>query len=128
MAAYLAGRLKPVERPEPRWLAQQIADLGSDEFATRQKAEQTLDRIVDVAQTALHQAHARAQDLEQRRRLERLLAKLNRPSPERLAQHRAVLALEVRSTPAARQLLGRLARGMPGAGLTEEAKAALGRL
>jgi WD40 repeat protein len=47
---------------------------------------------------------------------------------ERVREARAVLVLEARATPEARQLLRRLAAGLPQARLTQEAKAALQRL
>jgi WD40 repeat protein len=125
---FLAAHLKPVPRLDPRWVARQIADLGSDEFSKRRKAEQELAAVEDTVEAALRQAYARASDLEQRLRLRRLLARLKRSSPEQLRQHRSVLVLEQRATPEARRLLARLAEGMPGATLTDEAKRALERL
>jgi len=77
---------------------------------------------------ALTEAHGKATDLEVRRRVERLLAQLQPRAPERLREGRAILVLESRTTPAARRLLARLAAGVPGARLTQEAKAALKRL
>jgi hypothetical protein len=49
-------------------------------------------------------------------------------SRETLRSLRAVAVLERLATPAARRLLAELARGAPGAALTEDAKAALDRL
>jgi hypothetical protein len=128
MEALLAGEMKPAARIDRAWLDRQIADLGSDDYAARQKAEKALAPLVEATQEVLRQAYRRTQDLEQRLRLRRLLARLKSRSPEQLRHHRAVLALEGRATPAAQRLLSRLARGMPGAPLTEEAKAALERL
>ena len=48
-------------------------------------------------------------------------------SPAELARARAVAALEAAGTPAARTLLAEWAAGPPGARLTVDAKAALGR-
>jgi WD40 repeat protein len=128
MARYFGRRLKPIARVDPAWVKQRIADLGSDDFATRRKAEQALAAVVDIAQVALREGHAQTRDLEQRLRMGRLLALLNVPSQDRLREHRAILALEARGTPQARRLLDRLARGAQGAQMTEEAKAALRRL
>jgi WD40 repeat protein len=125
---FLAGHVRPVPRLDPRRVARHIADLGSDDFDTRRKAEQELAAVDDAVQDALRQAHAATRDLEQRLRLGRLLARLKRSSPEQLRQHRVLLVLETRATPEARRLLARLAGGMPGAALTEEAKRALERL
>src|SRR5262249_20224240 len=64
-------------------------------------------------------------DLELRMRVERLLKLRGGPN---LQHHRAVMALELRNTPGTRRLLARLADGLAGAHLTEEAEAALARL
>jgi hypothetical protein len=61
-------------------------------------------------------------------RAQELLGKLDRLTPERLRQFRAVELLEGIDTPAARRLLERLAEGEPLTRLTKEAKATLERL
>jgi WD40 repeat protein len=127
MEAFLARQMKPVPKPEATRLRRWIAELGSDGFATRQQAERALAAAGDAAGPALREAHRKAGDLERRQRLGRLLARLEPRSPERLRQYRAVFALEARGSAEARRLPGRLADGMPGAPLTEEAKAALAR-
>jgi hypothetical protein len=128
LETFIAGQLKPVGRLDPGWLRRHLADLGSDDFATRQKAERSLVPVVSAAAADLRQARARSRDLERRLRLDRLLALLDPRSPERLRQHRAILTLEARGTARARRLIESLSGGMPGAGLTKEAKAALRRL
>jgi hypothetical protein len=128
MEKYLAARLKPQARPDPRIAEQHIANLASVDYATRQKAERALAARAHDVGVALQRAHQSSRDLEQRLRLKRLLALLRHPSPEHLRQHRAVLALEVRGTPEAQRLLAHLATGAPEAALTEDARAALGRL
>jgi hypothetical protein len=128
MAAFLAGKLTPIVRLKPGRLERHIANLASDDFKTRQKAEKTLAEAADTAQTALQKGLRTTTDVEQCMRLKRLLDQLNPPSGDMLRQHRAVLALEMRGTPQARQLLQKLATGAPDARLTREAKAALQRL
>jgi WD40 repeat protein len=110
------------------WLKQQIADLGSDDFATREKAQENLANRGAIVQPALEAALAKTEDLELRKRLERLLEPLDLDGTGALRLHRAVLVLEARGTPAARKVLARLAAGVSGARLTQEAKAALKRL
>jgi hypothetical protein len=109
-------------------LKQDLANLGSDDFATRQSAEEAIAKLGAAALPALEAALTKTDDLEMRRRLERLLRPLDRDGTGSLRLHRAVLALEARDTPAARRLLGRLATGIAGARLTEEAKRAVKRL
>ena len=67
---------------------------------------------------------------EVRVRIEKIMAEVQglRSDPEDLRQCRAVEVLEQIRSPTARQLLDELARGSPGAILTEEARAALARL
>jgi hypothetical protein len=60
--------------------------------------------------------------------LREILARLDEGKPEQLRTARAVEALEWMATPEAGRLLGELARGAAGAGLTREAAAARDRL
>jgi WD40 repeat protein len=125
---FLSRRLLSVEAIPADRVHTPIAELGSADFTTREKAERTLREIGEAAAEALRKAHRNTTDLELRRRVERLLDQLQARAPERLREARAVLALEARGTPAARKLLDRLATGLPGARLTQEANAALKRL
>jgi WD40 repeat protein len=125
MEDFLAGQMA---RGTPARLREMLRDLDSDDFATREKAEQALAKAGEVAQPALEAALAGAVDLELRRRLERLLRPIERDGLLTLRRHRAVLALEARGTPEARRLLRRLAGGEAVARLTQEAQAALQRL
>jgi hypothetical protein len=73
-----------------------------------------------------------ARTAEVRGRLEAILKKQaeawSSGSPEHLRLVRGLEVLEFSGTPEAKQALQRLAQGAPGATLTEEAKAALGRM
>src|SRR5262249_28782096 len=84
----------------------------------------------ESATALLRKALDDKQSLEVRRRLEDLLAHGPKPLPtgEALRQMRALEVLEMIGTPEARQVLGALARGAPGARMTQEASAALERL
>jgi hypothetical protein len=125
---YLIRHLPPVEAIHADRLHTLVASLGSADFATREKAEHAVTEAREAAAEALAEAYYKAADLELRRRLERLLTSIQPRAPVRLREARAVLVLEARGTPAARKLLARLAAGVPGARLTQEAKAALKRL
>jgi hypothetical protein len=110
-------------------MTQLMAALDSKEFAVREKAMQALEQLDRLAEPALRQALKNPSSLETRRRLNRLLEKLQRPitAPDRLRDLRAVEVLEQISLPEARQLLEHLASGTSGAWLTQEARAALER-
>jgi hypothetical protein len=108
-----------------------ISDLDSPKFATREQATKELERLERAAETPLREALNKPQiTLELRRRMERLLEKLEAPltDPQHLRGHRAVHILEELATTEARGLLERLAKGTPGVSLTREAKTALERL
>jgi hypothetical protein len=111
-------------------VARLIADLDSDQYAARAEAARGLEGFGAEAEPALRRALAAPPSLEVRRRLEQLLEQLPRavPPPERLRALRAVEALERAGTAEARRVLRGMARGAPGARLTQEARSALERL
>jgi RNA polymerase sigma factor (sigma-70 family) len=126
----LARQLRPVPVPKnveqlERW----IRDLDSDAFVARQKAEGELAEVGEQAKGLLEQALRRPGTLEFRRRVERLLERMDEKNlqPERCHELRAIRVLEYADTAEARKLLKTLAEGAPGAMLTEEARAALAR-
>lgn len=128
--ALLKVRLRPAAAVAAERLKQLLADLDSDQFATRMKAASEIELLGELAAPALREALKSEQPLEVRRRLEHLLAVAEDParSPERLRALRAVGTLEQAGTPEARYLLAALAEGAEGSRLTQDARAALGRL
>lgn len=130
--ALLRERIKPTPAADPKRLAKLVADLDGDTFAAREGAVKELEKLDDRAAQALREALAAGSSPEARRRIAALLKRLaheaREPSAERVRQLRALEALEMAGTDGARRLLGALAKGAPGAWLTEEAKASLGRL
>jgi hypothetical protein len=123
---FLDARLRPgkaVARQIEAW----IADLDSAEFAVREKAQRELERLGGQASPLLKKALGRGPSPEVRRRVESLLATLE-SSGHHLRECRALEVLEYTRTPEARRLLEDLAKGVPEAHLTQEAKAALDRL
>jgi RNA polymerase sigma factor (sigma-70 family) len=128
--AFLKTRLPPATPAEPGRLKQLVADLESPQFAVRQKATAELEKLGELAITALRRALAGKPSLEVQQRVQTLLTAAENvaATPERLRSHRAVLALVRRPTPEARQILETLARGAEGVSVTEQAKAALVRL
>jgi hypothetical protein len=122
--------LPPAALADPGKIAKLIAELDSDEFKVREKANEELDKISDAAAPLLRKALEADPSPEARKRLAKLLASAagKAPSGELLRSLRAVEVLEMMATPEARQLLQKLAGGAPEARLTCEAKAALERL
>jgi hypothetical protein len=125
---FLRKSLKPALPPDPERLRPLIADLDSDQFAVREKAQRELEKMGEDAGPSLRKALDSKPSAEARRRLESILKKPRTPSPEAVQANRAVEVLENIGTPDARQLLEALAEGAPEAGLTREARAALERL
>ncbi|MCI0455873.1 MAG: sigma-70 family RNA polymerase sigma factor [Gemmataceae bacterium] len=127
---FLKERLPPATAADARQVARLLADLDSTSFSARARANRELEQLADLAGPALRQALAEPGSLEQRRRVESLLAKLDGPVqlPEGRRALRAVEALEHAGTREARTLLEGLAAGAPQARLTREAQTALERL
>jgi hypothetical protein len=121
--------LRPVPTsPNAKRIAGLIADLESSEFQKRKKAYDELDDLDEAAESAIRLALRAGPTLEVRRQLEKLLLRLDKITPPRLRQLRAIVALERTASPEARKLLRELAGGDEGAWLTEEAKTTLERL
>jgi WD40 repeat protein len=130
--AFLQTKLVPIPVVEQAQLAKLIAELDSDRFEVRKQAAAELDKLGEAAVGACRKALEGRPSPEARRHLEELLEKEARqkwsPSSERLRGQRAVEALELADSAKARRFLETLARGAPGAWLTEEARGALRRL
>jgi WD40 repeat protein len=115
-------------RPDPERVARLIADLDNDAFAAREHASEELTALGEQAKPALSAALASRPSAEVRRRVAALLERLGSPTSETIRQVRCVEVLEHLGTAEAQAFLQELARGEPGAVLTREAKATLGRL
>jgi WD40 repeat protein len=122
-------RLCATSEGPPDRLRQLIADLDSPEFPRREAAAKQLTAFHDQAEPALRAALQAGPSAEQRRRIEAILDSFTAaPSGEALRHLRAVEVLERIGTPESRQVLQRLAGGLPTARLTREAKAVIDRL
>jgi RNA polymerase sigma factor (sigma-70 family) len=128
--AFLGKQLQGAEPVDTRRIARLIADLDAEQYPAREQATRELEALAERAAPALRKALAGDPSPEARRRLEALLDRLDgaRPSAETVREVRAVEALELIGTPEARRLLDQLAAGPAEAPLTQEAKAAAGRL
>jgi HEAT repeat protein len=126
---FLRKRLQPIQDVDPERIQRLIADLDSDKFSTREKAENDLAALGDSAESALREALAGQPSSEVSLRIRLLLRKLVQPdNPERMRELRAIEVLELIGTPEAQDVLKRLARGAKGAQMTQAAKASLDRL
>lgn len=126
---FLGEKLKAVTQPEPKRVAELIADLDNKDFAVRQKATAALEKLGELVASELRAAQAKAASLEMARRIDKILDSITgQLPPEKLRDLRGVEALEHVATANARALLRALSRGAPGAHLTRDAHAALLRL
>jgi hypothetical protein len=128
----LAAKIAPAAKPDlqGRGVAEWIGDLSSATFAVRAKASELLLRIGPHVEADLHKALAQPRDLETKRRIEDVLARLAARdlTQQEILHVRGVEVVEAIATPEARKLLSRWTTGEPGAVLTEHAQAALRRM
>lgn len=130
MVPLLERHLQPVVALAPERLKQLVADLDHAQFEVREKAEQELERLGELAAPSLEKLVAGNPPLEVRQRAEQLLRRLSGPvnHPEMLRSLRSVEVLEHIGTADAQKLLQALAGGAAEARVSREAKAALERL
>jgi hypothetical protein len=115
---------------DPKRVARLLGDLGSNQFAVREAASKALAGLDEQATPNLEEALQRAETLEVRGRVTRLLEQRRRAAipAEQIRQIRAVMVLERIGDGEVKALLKRWAAGPAGARLTREAAAALRRL
>jgi len=122
--------LSPVPALDRKQVERLVADLDRGTFRQRRAAAKELVGLGQAVTPLLRRASAKKPPIEVRKRLEEILEEIARrpASADELRRGRAVLALEVIGTPAARALLKKLAGGEPAAPLTREAASTLARL
>lgn len=128
--ALIGEKLKVATQPDVAVLAKLIADLGSDDFAVRERAQKELEAIGKAATGPLAEAARAGASAEARKRAALIISKAEGEvaTPDERRAARAVEVLERVATPAARDLLAKLAAGDPGAVLTREATEAVKRM
>ena len=110
-------------------LAQLLADLDDKRFAVREKAERELELFGSRAEPALRKVLSESPSLEVRRRIEKILPKLDgKIHPELLRVVRSLEVLENVGSAEAREVLQSLAKGDDLFGRATEAKRTLERL
>lgn len=126
----LESHLKPIPAPDARKVVSLIKDLDSSKFSEREKAMKELRLLGVLAGPALREARKNKPTLEAKRRIDELLKALEGPvtDPETLRAVRSAEILERIATKKARELMRKLAKGAPGARLTQECQDSLRRL
>ena len=124
----IGEKLKPVAVPKAETIRKLIANLGSDDFQTREEATKELGILGDAVKKELLEA-TQSDAPEIRNRANGLLVLLGpRNHPNQLRDLRAAEVLEHINTPESQELLKRLASGAAAARLTVDSNAALERL
>jgi RNA polymerase sigma factor (sigma-70 family) len=119
---FLARMLSPAEKLDGAKVRQWLAGLDGDKFAAREAATRQLTQLGDDVEADLRTALASKPSAEAEKRIKQILDDLaNAPPPSRLRELRAVWALHLCGTAAARDALAALAKGDPAARLTREA-------
>lgn len=129
--AFLKEHLIPVRPVPAERLAAVVADLDSERFEVREKAQADLIHLGEAAIPLLRKTRDRGRpSLELRRRVEFILAHLEEwdRTFEGMRALRAIDVLEHSNSDAARTMLVSLASGVAESRLTSEAKAALKRI
>jgi WD40 repeat protein len=129
-AAYLRQKLLPRKfDASPQRVARLIGDLDAKQFPARDGAMRALSELEANVRPILLATLEKNPSLEKERRLRLLLARLDAdPTDLDLRIGRAVQALEISGSTAARKVLREWSEGTPGTRLTEEARLALKRL
>jgi hypothetical protein len=104
-----------------------LADLDSERFAARDKAEKALRDLAMQAEPSLRKALQANPAAEPRQRIEKLLKEIasRNLTANECREERAVQALKWMNSDAARRLLSKWAMGDPNATLTRAANAAM---
>lgn len=115
--------------PDPKRVPQLIAELDNDDFKTRQRASQELERLGQAAEGPLKEAMKKNPSADKRKWLEDLLAKIQ---PTTAAAHelrllRIIDVLEHIPTTESRELLQTIGDGGYGPAFAAPAKEALDR-
>jgi WD40 repeat protein len=124
----LQKELRPARLPDADRLRQLIARLGHANFNEREAASKELTRLGEISVTPLQEAlQLKTLSLEQRRRIEELLPRVETGAPSCLRELRAIEVLERIGTAEARKIVESVATGDADALLTREARLVLGR-
>jgi RNA polymerase sigma factor (sigma-70 family) len=125
----LRAAIPPVVDPKPDAIRGWIADLDDSNFAKREAASKALIEAGTLIEPPVRKALADKPTAESRERLEKVLSSISRnPTLKDVRYSRAVQAMEMANTEAARKVLEEWAGGVAGAWLTVDAKLALDRL
>jgi hypothetical protein len=127
---FLRDKLRPVKPVEKTTVEKVVKDLDSDDFSTRQHASEELSKLGEGAEPVLREQLSKETSSEARARIETLIEKWkgHNPPAEILGALRGIEVLERIGSDDAARLLEDLAKGVPWARQTQDAKASLERI
>jgi WD40 repeat protein len=130
---FLGRKLRPEPAVATEEVRKLVAELGASKFRERETARKRLQELGEPIVPALRAELERAADPEVAERLRRIVDHPDKPPPppptsEVVRGLRALEALEHIGTPAAREVIERMAKGPEGMPLAEEARAILRRV
>ncbi len=127
---FLKEHIKPVPAVDPKKIHQTIAELDSTNFQAREAAAKSLEALGPVAAPLVEKKLQEKISLEVRQALEGVLQRIDDRAitAQELQAVRGIEALEAIGTSEASAVLESLAKGGPGAIITDRAAAALARL
>ncbi len=114
--------MSPAASPDPKHLAQLLADLENGRVGLRRQAESELEGLGDLAEPALRKALDGEPPLVLRQAHRATAGQAFVPTHGQMRELRAVELLELVGRSEARQVLRALAGGLPSTRLTREAK------
>jgi hypothetical protein len=124
---FLKERTKLAPAPAANVLKPLLSNLVSEDYPTREKATETLERYGESIRSALEDELKSTTSPEAKKRLTGLVTRLDAMSPARIRCIRAVEAVDGMNNQEARKLLETWASGSAGQALAEEAKHSLAR-
>jgi len=126
----LKNKLKMLVPVDRQRITNILADINHEQYGRRDKAVQDLEKVGALCEPLIQQALKNPPSMDARRRLEKLLEKINGPlpSPDTLHVLRAIEALELANTAESRQILDTIAKETPPTRVSLDAKASLARL
>lgn len=127
---FLDARLQPAKAPDPIKVDGWLRDLDDADFGVRERATRALDSVAELSRRIFEKALADHPSAEKQKRLQNLLQRSERwvPTPDRIRQWRAMMALEQANTMESVKLVTKLAGGVSEHWLTREATASLKRM
>jgi WD40 repeat protein len=128
---YLQKNLRPADPTPGAQIEHWIADLDHDQYKLRERADQELEKLGEIAEEPLRKALHDKPSPEAQERIEQLLNKIGRqalPSAACLRELRVIEVLERMAGAESRELLQALASGGAGALRTRLAQESLRRL